>query len=560
MAQSKLEILIQARNNAKKEFDSLNKQVNQLQGGAGGKGGGLKGLNTAFQKFTGISLAAGGAIGIASMAVKKLAEYSKVAIAAASDMQETQSKVNVVFGDAADKVLKFGKTAAESMGMSNEAALAGAAVYGNLFRAMGITEEVSADMSMRLVQLASDLASFNNMDPTEVLDKLRSGLSGEVEPLRSLGVNLNQVIIQEKALELGLWDGVGALSAAEKAQASYALILEQTSLAQGDFERTSEGLANQQRIQAALQEDLATIIGEYLLPAQTALIESQNKLTKQTIDYIQGLQDEKEQIERLGLVYDQHLGYMKDGILLTAEQVNEMKRADRANQAWTESLEAQGAAWLKLHPEIQTGIKDYSALAEEIIGVDAYMKDYTKSLLFQQAAAGLSAEESRALAEAMGLVKTETAWAMDQTQKYRDQLANGEITLEEYIALVDGLANTMDRLENKEVVITLKGLIDPTAGKIITMTGGGQSLNIGKGVTREERAAGGPVGANRPYLVGEVGPELFVPNQSGQIIPNNQLGGSKVVNFYYSPAFSLSDRAEVETKIKPMLKELLSEV
>jgi len=146
-------------------------------------------------------------------------------------MQETQSKVNVVFGDAADKVLKFGETAAESMGMSNEAALAGAAVYGNLFRAMGITEEVSADMSMRLVQ-SRKRSCIHSTIWTRQRYWINYALvcRAKLEPLRSLGVNLNQVIIQEKALELGLWDGVGALSAAEKAQASYALILEQTSL------------------------------------------------------------------------------------------------------------------------------------------------------------------------------------------------------------------------------------------------------------------------------------------------------------------------------------------
>ncbi len=319
---------------------------------------GLGKLSNSFQKVTGFSLTSAGAIGLASVAINKMIDYSKVAITAASDMQETQSKTKIVFGDAADEVLAFGENAAEAMGMSNEAALAGASVYGNLFRAMGITEEKSAEMSTTLVQLASDLASFNNMDPTEVLDKLRSGLSGEVEPLRTLGVNLNQVIIEQKAMELGIWDGVDALSAAQKAQASYALILEQTSLAQGDFERTSEGLANQQRIQAALQEDLAAIIGEYLLPAQTGLIESKNELTKQTIHYIKGLQDEKEQLKRLGLVYDQHLGYMKDGILLTAEEVNAMKQADRANQAWTDSLNAQADAWFELHPELRQGIEE----------------------------------------------------------------------------------------------------------------------------------------------------------------------------------------------------------
>src|SRR4030067_27587 len=89
---------------------------------------------------------------------------------------------------------------------------------------MGMTEQASAGMSMGLVTLAGDLASFNNMAPEEVLEKLRAGLTGETEPLKSLGVNLNQAMIQARALEMGLWDGIGTIDANAKATASYSFI------------------------------------------------------------------------------------------------------------------------------------------------------------------------------------------------------------------------------------------------------------------------------------------------------------------------------------------------
>jgi len=217
-------------------------------------------------------IVAGAAAGAAGLA------FIASTIGPASDLNETLSKTSVVFGEYADKVLKFGDTSATALGMSREEALAGAATYGNLFRAMDMTEEASAGMSTGLVQLAADLASFNNMDPTEVMDKLRSGLSGQTEPLRSLGVNLNAALIEAKALEMGLWDGNDAIDAAAKAQASYALIMEQTTLAQGDFARTSDGLANQQRIIAANFKNMKATIGTALLPMMEKLSSTLNSL------------------------------------------------------------------------------------------------------------------------------------------------------------------------------------------------------------------------------------------------------------------------------------------
>ena len=267
------------------------------------------GLDSSIKSMMAFGVA-GATVGVAMNAA---VGFTKEAIKAASDLAETTSKIGVVFGEGSAAVLDFGKNSAIALGMSTNEALAAAGVYGNLFRSMKIGEEVSADMSVNLVKLAADLASFNNIDPSLALDKLRAGLSGEVEPLRTLGVNLNEVIIKQKAMTLGLYDGTGALTAAAKAQASYALIVEQTSLAQGDFARTSEGLANQQRILAAQWKNLKAEVGKGLLPVAIDLVSLTN-------DAIEG---GKRLAYAQGAVNDA----MKDNIFLTSSMAVEIYRA-----------------------------------------------------------------------------------------------------------------------------------------------------------------------------------------------------------------------------------------
>lgn len=212
-----------------------------------------------------LGIGSGLAVGAAA-AITATAAALASTIQPASDLNETVSKVGVVFGEQSGSVIAFGQSAASALGMSTNAALTAAGTYGNLFRSMGMTEDSSAKMSTSLVGLAADLASFNNQNPEEVLNALRAGLTGETEPLKKLGVNLNQALIEQRALDMGLWKGKGTLDAAAKAQASYALIMEQTSLAQGDFARTSGGLANQQRILAGTIENIKASIGTGLLP------------------------------------------------------------------------------------------------------------------------------------------------------------------------------------------------------------------------------------------------------------------------------------------------------
>lgn len=198
----------------------------------------------------------------------------------ASDLNESMNKVNVVFGEASKSVQDFASSASTSMGMSRQAALEATGTFGNLFTSMGLAIDQSAEMSTGLVQLASDLASFNNIDPTVALEKLRAGLVGEVEPLRTLGVNLSAAATQAKAMEMGLADSTEALTPAMLAQARYALILEQTKNAQGDFARTSGDTANAMRVVKAQVQDLGAAFGQEMLPLVKDLVNQASVLLK----------------------------------------------------------------------------------------------------------------------------------------------------------------------------------------------------------------------------------------------------------------------------------------
>jgi hypothetical protein len=198
-------------------------------------------------------------------------QMSRDLVRSASDLQEAQSKSSVVFGQSADAITKWSETASTAFGQSTQQALEAAGTFGNLLKAFGAADAEAGQMSKRLVELASDLASFNNTSIDDVLTALRSGLSGETEPLKRFGVALNDVRLKEEALRLGLVTTTKeTLPAGIKAQAAYSLILKDTALAQGDFARTSDGLANQTRTLTAEFENLKAELGQELLPAAQA--------------------------------------------------------------------------------------------------------------------------------------------------------------------------------------------------------------------------------------------------------------------------------------------------
>jgi hypothetical protein len=232
----------------------------------------VKTASTGMTNFMNNIKKVGATMGVA-FAGQQIVQFGKDVIMAASDMNESLSKVTVVFGQSSDEVVAWSQNSAQALGISSQKALEAAGTYGNLFQAFGLGQGASQEMSTSLVQLAADMASFNNTSIDDAILALRSGLSGETEPLKRFGVALNDVRLKEQAMSMGLIKtATGPLPIAAKAQAAYALILNDTKLAQGDYARTADGAANTMKSLAAEFQNAKVAIGNALLPAFKGLL------------------------------------------------------------------------------------------------------------------------------------------------------------------------------------------------------------------------------------------------------------------------------------------------
>jgi hypothetical protein len=225
-----------------------------------------KGVNAAQKAFGSLSkstLIAGTAIAGATVAV---AAFAFKSIQKASDFNEVISKNTVVFGAISKEVEKFADTANRSLGLSETAALKAAGTFATFGKSAGLAGKDLSDFSTDLVTMAADLASFNNTSVDEAINALGSALRGEAEPLRKYGVLLDDATLKAAATELGIYSGNKALTAQQKVLAAQKVIFDQTADAQGDFSRTSTGLAAQQKILGATLENIQTNLGQAFLP------------------------------------------------------------------------------------------------------------------------------------------------------------------------------------------------------------------------------------------------------------------------------------------------------
>jgi hypothetical protein len=195
------------------------------------------------------------------------------AIGQASDLNETISKTGVVFGNSAKDIEAWSKSSARNLGLSQRAALDAASTFAIFGKAAGLVGTDLTSFSTDLTGLASDLASFNNTTPEEAILAIGAALRGESEPIRQYGVLLDDATLKQRAMEMGLYNGVGALEQSARVLAAQKEILAQTGLAQGDFARTAEGVANKQRIANAEAENAAASFGQVLLPVYQRVLE-----------------------------------------------------------------------------------------------------------------------------------------------------------------------------------------------------------------------------------------------------------------------------------------------
>lgn len=212
--------------------------------------------------------------GLLKNAAMGLADFAREGIELSSGLTEVQNVVDVTFGENSS-IYAFADTAAEKFGLTKLAAEQYAGTMGAMLKSSGINEGLE-EMSINIASLAGDMASFYNISSDVAFEKLRSGISGETEPLKQLGINMSVVNLEAYAMSQGIKTSWESMSQAEQTMLRYNYILDQTKDAHGDFERTSDSLANQQRILELNIENVKTALGEELLPVAEKLIAAIN--------------------------------------------------------------------------------------------------------------------------------------------------------------------------------------------------------------------------------------------------------------------------------------------
>jgi hypothetical protein len=238
----------------------------------------------------GIGSAAGNlAASVITSAASAITGFFSRGIAGASNLGESMSKVQAVFGESAGVLTGIADELAAKFGLPKQAILDAGAAIGLVGKAAGQSQGQAADMGAKMAKLAADASSFYNVPLDEALGKIRSGLVGESEPLRAFGVLLSEEAVAAEAVALGLAKSSKEVDQQAKVMARASLIAKGLADATGDLERTQNSTANQWRKFQGTIENLAVSIGEALAPAVNELISLANEMGQSLVSSVEGV-------------------------------------------------------------------------------------------------------------------------------------------------------------------------------------------------------------------------------------------------------------------------------
>lgn len=214
------------------------------------------------------------ALNVAAVAItfRKIGHFIAQAVTESNKYQEDLNLFTVALGQYAAEAQNYAEKVSDVMGIDPAQWLRNQGVFNTLLTGFGDTAERAQLMSQNLTQLGYDLSSFFNISIEDAMQKLQSGISGELEPLRRLGYDLSQARLEQTALNLGIKESVANMTQAEKAELRYYAIMTQVTTAQGDMARTLEAPANQLRILQAQLTQAARAIGNIFIPALSAIL------------------------------------------------------------------------------------------------------------------------------------------------------------------------------------------------------------------------------------------------------------------------------------------------
>ncbi len=281
--EAKLKILIEAHNKAKQAFDEVNAHVDKAEKK-------FSSLSDRLDKIGSKMKDVGGKM-TATLTLPIVAAAG-ISIKAFSDLQETINKVDVSFGSQSATVKEWAKTSIKSMGLAQQSALDATALFGDMGTGMGQTQVEASKMSMGLTQLGADMSSFKNVSFERAQTALAGIYTGETEALKGLGIVMTQTNLEEFARAKGINKSMSEMSQAELVQLRYAYVMDKTKNAQGDFARTSDGLANSTRMTKERMKELSAQLGEKLAPIWNKLLEVGNKV----LDWFNKLTDGQQKV------------------------------------------------------------------------------------------------------------------------------------------------------------------------------------------------------------------------------------------------------------------------
>lgn len=367
---------------ATEEIQRLQQQIQSLQqaadgGGSGDSGGGV--LSGFLSRLDVIGDIASGQF-IANMAVNGINSIIDgitgsidESIGLASDLVETQNVVDVTFEDSASTINKWAQEALNAYGITETKAKQYSSTLGAMLKSMGIADDQVLQMSMDMAGLAADMASFYNLDHDTAFEKIRSGISGETEPLKALGINMSVANLNAFALEKGMNKAFDKMSQAEQATLRYQYLLEATKDAQGDFARTGDSFSNEMRKLQTNLDRIKTEFGKGLLGVVTPAISLLNNvLSDKSYQYTTA---EKIMQERDESIYDAKATYAQSLTIVNSMRNMEQEsgKAVKATKAWQEALEN-----LK---NVMPGLSQYVDLTSDaIMGNTERIKQYVDTV------------------------------------------------------------------------------------------------------------------------------------------------------------------------------------
>lgn len=397
---------------ATEEIQRLQQQIQSLQqaadgGGSGDSGGGV--LSGFLSQLDVIGDIASGQF-IANMAVNGINSIIDgitgsidESIGLASDLVETQNVVDVTFEDSASTINKWAQEALNAYGITETKAKQYSSTLGAMLKSMGIADDQVLQMSIDMAGLAADMASFYNLDHDTAFEKIRSGISGETEPLKALGINMSVANLNAFALEKGMNKAFDKMSQAEQATLRYQYLLEATKDAQGDFARTGDSFSNEMRKLQTNLDRIKTEFGKGLLGVVTPAISLLNNvLSDKSYQYTTA---EKIMQERDESIYDAKATYAQSLTIVNSMRNMEQESGEavKATKAWQEALEN-----LK---NVMPGLSQYVDLTSDaIMGNTERIKQYVDTV------------NSVSLYGAHDTAVTDAQAAVDETEKQLESL------------------------------------------------------------------------------------------------------------------------------------------